>query len=280
MRTGWMVIALAACGSPSRQTVPDTPCECDGPGGSGSGSDAVVGNPGNVTIYAHDATNLYTVDPDTYAVHMVGSFGFTAFGEYMTDLGIDQNGNMLGTSFVPVFPTGMTMMVYSVNPTTAKATQLTMNSQRSFNGLSFVPATQVGGTGADVLVGTEAADGQVWQVNTTTGAVTQVGSMGGSYVSSGDIVSVDGFGTVQTVKGTTHDILVKLDMTSFTAHPIGTDTGFDKIWGLGYWKGKVFGFTNAGQIITIDPNTGAGTQVASGGPGWYGAAVTTVAPLF
>ena len=131
-----------------------------------------------------------------------------------------------------------------------------------------------------VLIGTENLDGSVFEVNPTTGATTQVGSMGGSFVSSGDLVSVDGFGTVQTVPGSPHDVLVRLAPMTFAATPIGTSTtGFDNIWGLGFWKGKVFGFTNAGELITIDPNTGVGTMVASGGPGWYGAAVTTTAPV-
>ena len=30
-----------------------------------------------------------------------------------------------------------------------------------------------------------------------------------------------------------------------------------EIWGIAFWKNKVFGFTNGGQFITIDPNTGA-----------------------
>ena len=278
MRVVLVVLAvLAACGGGRAATT-------DGPGsGSSGGSDAPGGgsnNVGQVAIYAHDANTLYRVDPDTYAATKVGMFDFTGFAEEMTDLGIDQNGNLVGASFTPQFPTGNLTTIYMVDATTAHCAKLTTSGSRTFNGLSFIPAAALGGTGADVLVGTEVSDGLVWKIDQTTGALTQVGNMGGSFVSSGDIVSVEGFGTVQTVKGATHDVLVRLAPGTFTATPIGTNTGFDMIWGIGFWKGKVFGFTNAGQIITIDPNTGAGTQVASNGPAWYGAAVTTVAPLF
>jgi hypothetical protein len=269
MRTAWVVIALAACGSPSRNTHPDgLACGgCDAANGSDS---QIVGNPGTTSIYAHTATALYRVDPDTYTITQVGDFGLS-FLEVMTDLGIDQNGNLMGVSF---------SSVYMVDATTGHATQLSSGSLlQQFNGLSFVPAAAVGGTGADVLIGTDRSDGNVYRVDPATGMTTVIGSMGGSYVSSGDVVSVDGFGTVQTVVGTTHDVLAKLDPVTFTAHPIGTNTGFDKIYGIGFWKGKVFGFTYTGQLITIDPTSGVGTLVASGGPQWNGAAVTTTAPV-
>jgi len=166
-----------------------------------------------------------------------------------------------------------------VNATTGHATLLSSGSiATQFNGLSFVPAASIGRTGADVLIGTDSGDGSVYEVNPTTGATNVIGSMGGSYTSSGDVVSVDMFGTVQTVPGSSHDVLVRLG-SNFAATPIGTNTGFDKIYGIGFWKGKVFGFTYTGQIITIDPVTGVGTQVATTGMQWNGAAVTTVAPV-
>jgi hypothetical protein len=119
----------------------------------------------------------------------------------------------------------------------------------------------------------------VFRVNPMTGASTQVGDMGGGFSSSGDLTSIAGFGTLQTVPGSPHDKLVRLAPNTFTATVIGTDTGFDSIWGLGFWKGTVFGFTDTGQFIKIDTTTGAGQLVQGGGPAWWGAAVTTTAPI-
>lgn len=257
-----------ACGGPTRGRADGGP---GGPGGDapGNGNADASPPPGSASIYAHTSTSLYRVDPDTYAVTKVGDFDFSPF-EQMTDLAIDSTGQMVGVSFGAV---------YRVDPVTAHVTELSSSLAQQFNGLSFVPAAALGMTGADVLIGTDTGDGNVYKVDPMTGAVTQVGSMGGSFTSSGDLVSVDGFGTVQTVPGATHDVLVRLAPGTFAATPIGTDTGFDHIWGVGFWKNKVFGFTDTGQLITINPTTGVGTAVASGGPSWWGAAVTTTAPV-
>jgi hypothetical protein len=189
----------------------------------------------------------------------------------MTDIAIDKTGDMIGVSFTSV---------YRVDPATAKTTLLTSNLQGMFNGLSFVPASALGETGDDVLVGTRNSDGKVFRVDPNTGATTQIGDMGGSFVSSGDLVAVNGFGTVQTVTGASHDKLARLAPQTFTASTIGaSDTGYGEIWGLAYWGNKVFGFTNGGAFITIDPATGVATLVTQNGLQWWGAAVTTLAPV-
>ena len=87
---------------------------------------------------------------------------------------------------------------------------------------------------------------------------------------------------MQTVVGTAgfgHDKLARLAPMTFAATTIGTDTGFDHIWGIAYWKNKIYGFTDTGQFILIDPNTGAGTLVSTSTESWWGAAVTTLAPV-
>src|SRR5205085_8428749 len=128
-------------------------------------------------------------------------------------------------------------------------------------------------------VATRNSDGIVFRIDPNTGATTQIGNMG-AFSSSGDLVSVDQLGTLQTAdNGLGADRLVRLAPNSFAATPIGTDIGFAEIWGIAFWKDKVFGFTNGGEFITIDPNTGVGSLVQGGGPQWWGAAVTTLAPV-
>jgi hypothetical protein len=238
-----------------------------GSGGSGSGSDATT------YVYAHSSSALYRVDPDTLAITEVGAFGWPIplLPDQMTDLAIDSTGLMIGVSFT---------CVYSVDPTTAKTTLLSANLGESFNALSFVPASALGSSGADVLVGARNTDGVVFEIDQSTGATTQIGNMGGSYVSSGDLVAVDGFGMVQTVPGgSSGDQLVRLATSTFAATPIGTGTGFSDIWGLAFWKNQIYGFTNTGQFVLIDPTTGDATLVVNNGVEWWGAAVTTTAPV-
>ncbi len=270
MRALSLVFLLVACGSPHRA----------GNGGVdapvGGGSDSAGGGDGGdgtvVYVYAHTDTTLYKVDPDTYAVSMVGDFVWPGGAtDQMTDIAIDSAGGMVGISFT---------QVYKVDPTNANTTLLSSALAGTFNGLSYVPADQIGQTGDDVLVATRNDDGAVFRIDPMTGAATQIGNMG-NYASSGDLCSVSGFGTVQTVDGVgnTGDILTKLAPMSFHATPIGTATGFGAIWGVAFWKGTIFGFTNNGEFITIDATTGVGTLVQSGGPQWWGAAVTTSAPI-
>lgn len=119
------------------------------------------------------------------------------------------------------------------------------------------------------------------KIDPMTGAATQVGNMG-AYQSSGDLVAVEGFGTMQTV--TTgiggNDKLARLAQSTFAASPIGGGTGYSQIWGVAFWKGKIYGFTNGGQFVLIDPTTGNAMMVTqTPGISWWGAGVTTLAPV-
>lgn len=260
-----LAIVLVACGPSSRGA--------DDGGDDDGGTDAAIGGDGGsvgvTSVYAHTSGALYRVDPDTLAITKIGDFGWSNGSDEMTDIAIDKTGLMIGISFDSV---------YRVDPTTAAATRLSDALTGGFNGLSFVPAAMVGQTGDDVLVATRNSDGAVFRIDRDSGAKMQIGDMGG-YSSSGDLVAVEGF-TLQTAdNGFSDDRLVRLAPNTFAATQIGSSIGFSEIWGVAYWKDKVFGFTNGGEFITIDPNTGVGTLVQSGGPAWWGAAVTTSAPV-
>ena len=253
-------ILAAACGPADRDGGPNDPNDPNDP------SDP----PLQVFVYAHTASELYKVDPDTLQIMKIGNFGFDTGSDSITDIAIDKSNTMIGVSFGSV---------YRIDPTTAQGTRLSNGLAGEFNGLSFVPAAQIGLTGDDVLVGTRNSDGAVFRVDPMTGGITQIGNMG-AFSSSGDLVSVEDLGTLQTAdNGIGPDRLVKLAPGTFTATTVGADTGFSEIWGIAFWKDKVFGFTNGGEFITIDPTTGVGTLVTGNGPSWWGAAVTTLAPV-
>lgn len=277
MRDKLLVAALvvaSACGPGGREELGDDELSPDANMGSGGGSGGGGGE--QVYVYAHSATALYRVDPDTLAITKVGDFGWGSVGsDQMTDIAIDKAGTMIGISF---------SRVYRVDTTNAQTTLLSNALDGTFNGLSFVPSMQIGGISSsqdDVLVGTRNSDGKVFRIDPMTGAATQTGDMGG-YASSGDIVAVDGFGTMQTVTGSLfgNDKLARLAQATFTAQPIGSDTGFSAIWGVAFWKNKIYGFTQGGQFVLIDPTTGSATMVSqTQGVEWWGAAVTTLAPV-
>ena len=261
----WVLIlscgAIAGCGS--AETTPD-----------GQMPDGDLPLPPNAAVYAHTAKELYRVNYETLEITQVAAFN-GAFGtDTMTDLAMDADGVMIGISFT---------QVYRIDPTTAATTfigQATL--QQAFNGLSFVPSQLALGTsGPDVLVASRNNDGRIFQIDPVSGAVSQLGDMGAAYKSSGDIVGVHGFGMVATVMGvmpTDPDVLVQLAPGTFAATPIGTSTGTAGIWGLGYWKQRLFGFSSAGDFVEIDPTTGVSAPIRTMTGAWYGAAVTTAAP--
>lgn len=269
----WVLVVLMACGPSTRDGGDGTgsggglsPDAGGGGGGGGGGGDTVY-------VYAHTASTLYKVDPDTLQVTMVGDFNWGSVGsDQMTDIAIDKTGQMIGVSF---------SRVYRVDPDNANTTLLSNSLSGNFNGLSFVPASMLGQTGDDVLVGTQNSDGKVFRIDPTTGDAMEVGDMGVGFSSSGDMVAVEGFGTVQTVPNLTSggDRLARLEQGTFAATTIGNGTGFSQIWGVAFFKNKVYGFTNGGAFLLIDPNTGAGTMVSNNGIEWWGAGVTTIAPV-
>jgi hypothetical protein len=256
------MVVVAACGKQRGGTAgePGDNAEVD----SGPGVDVV--NLATTFVYAHTATELYRIDPDTLAVIKVGDFD-TA-GDQITDIAINRNSELIGISFTSV---------YAIDPMTAKGTRLSAGLSGTFNGMSFVPAEQFGQVGDDILIATRRDDGGVFRIDPNTGATKQIGNMG-AFSSSGDLVSVAGFGTMQTTVGSSGDQLVRLAPQSFAATPIGSGIGFSNIWGVAFWKNRVFGFTASGQFIIINPVDGKGTLVTGGGPAWWGAAVITTAP--
>src|SRR5664279_1313530 len=166
MKALLLVVLACACGPASRDTGgADASSGGDGGAGSGSGS----GDGGTVYVYAHTATVLFRVDPDTLAITQIGPFVWPSGTDEMTDIAIDKTGQMIGVSFTSV---------YRVDPTNAHTMLLSPHLAGSFNGLSFVPAAQLGQTGDDVLVGTRNTDGMVFRVDPMTGAITPVGNMG------------------------------------------------------------------------------------------------------
>ncbi len=265
----WILLSVAAC----------APGVTADPGIAGDGADAAIAPTGPDAagpradaappaeqgyVYAHTNRRLYRVDSTTFAIEEVGPIIFSDGINQMTDLAIDRQGNMVGISY---------RQVYAVDPDTARATLLA-ELDRPFNGLSFVPVGD-----DEILLGT-AQDGTVFRVDPTTGATTEVGNFGGGIGSSGDVVGVFSLGTLATAirDDWASDHLVRIDPDSGVATDIA-DTGVTHIWGLGFWQDRLYGFAEGGEFVVIDAVTGETELVEETGIEWWGAAVTTSAPV-
>lgn len=277
MRT-WVLVTLTltACG-PSGRGTNDNGVDA---AGSGSGSAHDAAPPADTSrVYAHSGSTLYRIDTHTLMAVEIGAM--SALGtQSLTDLAVDKADHMVGITLDKL---------YNVDATTGAVTLIKDLSQsaRGFTSLSFIPADLNDPQSADILVSAN-DQGDVFQIDQTTGNATKIGSYGtagaGKVISSGDLIGVRGLGIYATVDVGTepNDYLAKIDPTTYKATPIGTGTGYNDIFGLAYWDGTIYGFvagTGNGTVITIDPNTGVGTPVIPGSVRWYGAAVSTDAPV-
>ncbi|MFT6399776.1 MAG: hypothetical protein ACJAYU_004545 [Bradymonadia bacterium] len=121
-------------------------------------------------------------------------------------------------------------------------------------------------------VGYITAGNNLYSLNLETAESTLVGAMGGGFRSSGDCVVDKSNQLFMTSSGSGPDTLVAIDRLTGEARLVGS-TGSSGIWGLTAAWGFLFGFTSSGQVVEIDPGTGAAIvrHTFSGLP-WYGAA--------
>ena len=235
--------------------------------------------PGKSAVYAHSSDTLYKLDPDTLKVTEIGPFSDTAGGSVsqMTDIALDKDGVMFGVTFTAVY-----RIEYKSGA--PKCTMLA-SLGTMFNGLTFIPAGTLDPT-REVLIGV-ANDGGWHRIDVPLGAtkatVTKLGSYGGSLGSSGDSVGIIGDAVYSTVTGIgSTDHVVTVDpKTGRVIKDVG-DTGVSGLWGVGYWGGTMYGFASSGSLYSIDLKTGRATEIPiTGKPagGWWGAGVTTAAPI-
>jgi hypothetical protein len=266
-----LLVVLAACGPGPRQDHEPT---ADAP----QAGDGTTVTPPASRVYAHSGNTLYRIDTQTLAPVQIGAM--TGLGaQSLTDLAIDKSDRMLGITLDKLV---------SVDATTGTTTPISTLAVNGFTSLSFVPSDLNDPNSADILVSAN-DQGDVFSLDAMTGTATKIGSYGtvaaGAVVSSGDLIGIRGLGIYATVDVGTqaNDYLARIDPVTWKATPLGAGTGFDHIFGLGYWDGTIYGFVSigagAGKIITIDPSSGAGTEVLPGTIRWYGAGVATDAPI-
>ena len=220
-------------------------------------------------VYAHSANTLYKVDPVTKDVTVVAAFNGGC--SQVIDLALDQDSNAFVTTFGGLF---------RLDTGTATCTLIANGSYP--NSLSFVPKGTVDDT-AEALVGYNGAT--YVRIDTATGAVSTIGSLKGGYTSSGDIVSVTGGGTFLTVKGNAcSDCLIQVDPKTGDMIQNYGNVKHDAVYGLGFWAGTVYGFSDAGKVFSIEwvNDELVTNDITVANPpsalSFYGAGSTTAAP--
>lgn len=229
-------------------------------------------NPAEVNeVFGHSSKTLFRLDPKTKAVTAVGDFSGC---DSVIDIALDEASTIFAASYDSL---------YRVDKNTAKCTEISAGSYP--NSLSFVPK----GTALpndEALVGYDGAD--YVRIDTTTGSKTKIGTLGGGFVSSGDIVSVKGGKTYLTVKGgscNNNDCLVEVNPATGALVKNWGSIEHKSVFGLSFWAGKIYGFSEGGDLFEVTFGT---SQLATtlipipskpSGLSFWGAGSSTSAPL-
>jgi len=234
------------------------------------------------TIYVNTDDSLYSMDPATKKVALIGTFAGMGGGTddtSVTDCAVDATGGVWVNTQTAVYraqlPAGGTGTV-----TLSRVAAIAVKPRQKFYALAFAPAGVLGA--AETLVGGDGA-GELWSIDTTTGETVDLGGFGSdqarTFALSGDIVfytdgggKATGLATIRscapsgTSCTTTNDYLAGIDMaalaaafTSGTRAPSllsgiyggssatkGLGVGHGELFGLGAWQGSVFGFQRGG----------------------------------
>jgi hypothetical protein len=291
----------------------------------GLGSDAVVTLPdgsnhdtGTVmtvdTIYAHTDTELYSMDPSSHTVTLVGSFagvGGTTNDTAVTDLAVNANKEIYVNSKTVLYKAALPSGGTGTVQLTRIAKIATVSSTQFFWALAFAPAGVLGS--GETLVGGD-DKGDLYAIDPTNGQTKLLGGFGGDWELSGDIVFYTQNGTnlglatirhcpipsgsTKPVCDKTNDSLAEIDMAALTAayngsagapllaKTYGNGTTYGELFGVGAWQDKVYAFARVqtgspAQLVSID-STGTGVSLqpfANITAGWSGAGVTTKATI-
>ena len=257
-------------------------------------------------IYAHTKNTLYRFDPLANTLVEVGVFscvpengigglGTTPENDAVIDLALDRTGQMYATTY---------WRFIKVDATSGSCQVVRTDTQANMypNSLSFVPLGTVDPT-QEALVGyafDNLDDATIYtRINLTTGEMTDMENLnpdtplgGVEYGISGDFISLvrNGGKTFAAVKqvtgdaGAGNDLLAEVDPSTGTLKQIIGDTGQKGFYGMGFWAGKAYGFTQGGNIYEVDIPTGSSKLVLSAKDAndkpieWFGAGVTTDSP--
>ncbi|HET7852526.1 MAG TPA: hypothetical protein VFK91_07255 [Methyloceanibacter sp.] len=239
------------------------------PASSGSGVGSGGGPPLQAEVFAHSPDTLFRLDPVTKQITTVGPFtGKDPNG--MIDIALDKAGAMYGATFGGL---------YRIDKKTAGCTMIAPGNYP--NSLSFVPEGTVDPT-KEALVGYVGST--YVRIDTTTGQISNIGTLTGGYISSGDVVSVIGGGTYLTVKGgNCNDCILEVNPTTGALVKLIGPVQHPDVFGLAFWGGTAYGFDQGGVLFQIDLTNGMTIDIPFPNPPpgliFWGAGSTTSAPV-
>jgi hypothetical protein len=238
------------------------------------------------SIYVQTGRNLALYEPYSKSLRAIGPFTCLAADEYMLDIAVDRDGNIYGTTELDRF--------VRIDPANGSCRMVRQGSGLDYPVLiAFVPRGTLDPAN-DALVG---YDGESYlRIDVDTGRVTTVGSLNPpdastNYEATGDLIYAGDDGMFLTAgpvggSGDAGDLFLRFDPKTGKRLSLVGNTGFRRLYGLGYWGSRIFAFTTPGEILQVDPRTAKATLIRreDGGtrdasiPVFYGAGSTTVAP--
>lgn len=261
-------LALAACATSTKDAFdPDDPAT-DGGGASFSKDSSQPVPVGIGEVFGHSESTLYRVDTITRSVTEVGTFNGCS---NVNDIALDESSSIYASTATELF---------YVETNTGNCTRISTGAFP--NSLSFVPAGTVE-SDRETLVGFQGGD--YVKIDPKSGAVTKIGSIGGGLESSGDIVSAKGGKTYVSVRGTgcsDSDCLIEIDPKTGSLARNWGPIGKTQVFGLAFWGGELYAFTNAGELVLLTVDTGKleakPIAITNAPPTFRGAGSTTSAP--
>lgn len=201
-------------------------------------------SPASAFFMNRDNAYLYSADVDSAGRTYLGDMGrYTP-----TDIAYD------GTHIYAI----TFDYLYLVDPSDASSTFIASHGQSGMNSLVY--------NYSNGLLYGASTNGEFGNL-TTDGTYNLIGYFGGGITSSGDLAfAQDGtlFATVNYQPGVDH--LATIDLLTGAATIIGS-LGRDNVYGLFYENGQLYGLTESGVLLSINPGTAATTAIRDYGRG-------------
>jgi hypothetical protein len=216
-------------------------------------------------VYASDAKTLYSVDPTTWEITRIGSFGIS---DDVTDIAVLPDGRLMAST---------SDMLYTVNLSTGAATAAVSSL------VSWLLPSNIEGLSAladgELLLCTKSGDvDTISDLSSNSITLNLIGNLRG-FTLGGDVAATGSgalFATADSGGGATAGNNQLLTVSSSSGRGTARGAiGYGNLRGLVPVGGRLVGFSSTGDIVGIDPTSGAGTRLKQhAGTSFTGAATS------